>query len=127
MHEQRLFDTFIQLLGQDINDAVRARLWDYMQDQGETDGLRTKLIKSFEELVEERRSYKKRKDDLDKAKSKAQQQPQDESTKAEIDGLLRERDTVLELIKEINSRDLLNTLTDAGLIPNYAFRKRALN
>jgi DEAD/DEAH box helicase domain-containing protein len=35
--------------------------------------------------------------------------------------LLRERDTVLELIKEINSRDLLNTLTDAGLIPNYAF------
>ena len=121
MHEQRLFDTFIGLLGQDIDDAVRTRLWDYMQGQGETDGLRTKLIKSFEELVEERRSYKKRKDELDKAKSKAQQQPQDESTKAEIDSLLRERDTVLELIKEINSRDLLNTLTDAGLIPNYAF------
>ena len=121
IQEQRLFDTFIQLLGQDINDAVRTRLWDYMQGQGETDGLRTKLIKSFEELAEERRSYKKRKDDLDKAKSKAQQQPQDKSTKAEIDSLLRERDTVLELIKEINSRDLLNTLTDAGLIPNYAF------
>jgi DEAD/DEAH box helicase domain-containing protein len=28
---------------------------------------------------------------------------------------------MLELIKEINARDLLNTLTDAGLIPNYAF------
>lgn len=27
----------------------------------------------------------------------------------------------LELVKEINQRDLLNTLTDAGLIPNYAF------
>jgi DEAD/DEAH box helicase domain-containing protein len=120
-HEPRLFESFIQLLGQDIDDTVRSRLSDYMQGQGETDGLRTKLIKSFEELVEERRSYKKRKDDLDKAKSKAQQQPQDESTKAEIDSLLRERDTVLELIKEINSRDLLNTLTDAGLIPNYAF------
>ena len=34
---------------------------------------------------------------------------------------MRERDKVLELIKEINGRDLLNTLTDAGLIPNYAF------
>ena len=39
----------------------------------------------------------------------------------EIDNLLRERDKMLELIKEINARDLLNTLTDAGLIPNYAF------
>jgi hypothetical protein len=28
---------------------------------------------------------------------------------------------MLELIAEINKRDLLNTLTDAGLIPNYAF------
>ena len=28
---------------------------------------------------------------------------------------------MLELAKEINQRDLLNTLTDAGLIPNYAF------
>ena len=28
---------------------------------------------------------------------------------------------MLELVKEINQRDLLNTLTDAGLIPNYAF------
>ena len=120
-HEQRLFESFIQLLGQDIDDAVRSRLSDYMQGQGEADGLRAKLLKSFEELVDERRSYKKRKDELDKARAKAQQQPQDEATKAEIDGLLRERDTVLELIKEINSRDLLNTLTDAGLIPNYAF------
>ena len=25
------------------------------------------------------------------------------------------------MVKEINDRDLLNTLTDAGLIPNYAF------
>jgi DEAD/DEAH box helicase domain-containing protein len=120
-HEQRLFDTFIQLLGQDIDEAVRSRLLDYMEGQGEKDGLRTRLLKSLKELADERTSYKKRKDDLDKAKAKAQQQPQDESTKAEIDGLLRERDTVLELIKEINSRDLLNTLTDSGLIPNYAF------
>jgi len=28
---------------------------------------------------------------------------------------------MLALITEINKRDLLNTLTDAGLIPNYAF------
>jgi DEAD/DEAH box helicase domain-containing protein len=120
-HEQRLFDGFMHLLDEDVDDVVRTRLLDYMQGQGEVDGLRTKMMKAFEELVVERRTYKKRKDELDKEKSKVQQKPQDEATKAEIDNLLRERDTMLELIKEINSRDLLNTLTDAGLIPNYAF------
>ncbi len=33
----------------------------------------------------------------------------------------RERQGALMLVKEINQRELLNTLTDAGLIPNYAF------
>lgn len=120
-HEQRLFDSFMGLLGKDVDDVVRARLSDFMQGQGEADGLRTRLTKALEELVEERKTYKKRKDELDKAKTKAQQKPQDEATQNEIDGLLRERDKMLELIKELNGRDLLNTLTDAGLIPNYAF------
>lgn len=120
-HEQQLFDSFTALLDKDVDDVVRGRLWDFMQGQGESDGLRTRLTKELEELVEERKTYKKRKDELDKAKAKAQQKPQDEATKHEIDELLRERDKMLELIKEINGRDLLNTLTDAGLIPNYAF------
>jgi hypothetical protein len=34
MDELRLFESFIQLLGQDIDDAVRDRLRDYMQDPG---------------------------------------------------------------------------------------------
>ena len=120
-NEQRLFDGFMALLDKDVDEVVRGRLWDFMQGQGETDGLRTRLIKALEELAEERKTYKKRKDELDKARIKAQQKPQDEATQNEIDALLRERDKMLELIKEINGRDLLNTLTDAGLIPNYAF------
>lgn len=120
-NEQRLFDSFMALLDKDVDDVVRGRLWDYMQGQGEADGLRTRLMKALEELVEERRTYKKRKDALDNAKAKLLQKPQDDATQHEIDNLLRERDKMLELIKEINGRDLLNTLTDAGLIPNYAF------
>lgn len=120
-HEGRLFDAFMQLLDGDVNEVVRGRLLDYMQGQGEADGLRTRLMKSLEELLEERRSYKKRKDELDKGIKQLKQKPQDEATQADIDNLLCERDKLLELIKEINSRDLLGTLTDAGLIPNYAF------
>ena len=120
-HEERLFNSFSDLLGADLTPEVRARLWDYMQGQGEIDGLRTRLIKTLEELKDERATYKKHRGDLDRAKARLKSQPQDEATQAEIDHLSRERDKLLELIREIDNRDLLNTLTDAGLIPNYAF------
>ena len=121
VHEEALFSRFIDLLGTDVDAVVRAHLWDYMQGQGEVDGLRTRLMKALEELLEERRTYKKRRTELDRAKARAQKRPQDEATQAEIDNLQQERDKLLELIREIDGRDLLNTLTDAGLIPNYAF------
>lgn len=120
-NEERLFQGFIGLLAHDLDEEVRQRLLDFMQGQGEGDGLRTKLIKSLTELLEERRGYKARKDELDKLKTKLMQRPQDDATREEVDNLLRERDKLLELIKEIDGRDLLNTLTDAGLLPNYAF------
>ncbi|MBK1683926.1 DEAD/DEAH box helicase [Rhodoferax fermentans] len=120
-HEPRLFGAFIDLLGSDVDAMVRQRLQDFLQGQGDVDGLRSRLLKYLQELVEERKTYKKRKDQIDVLRKSAEQRPQDEATRAEIDGLLRERDKMLELIAEINKRDLLNTLTDAGLIPNYAF------
>lgn len=121
IHEQRLFEAFMALLGAEADAVVRGRLLDFMQGQGEGDGLRTRLTKALEELVEERKVYRKRKEEIDKTVAKLKKQPQDDATKEEIDNALRERDKMLELVAEINSRDLLNTLTDAGLIPNYAF------
>ena len=120
-NEPRLFAAFADLLGHDVNANVRQRLQDFMQGQGDTDGLRSRLLKYLQELVEERKTYKKRKEQIDIAKRAADLRPRDEATVSEIDSLLRERDKMLELIAEINKRDVLNTLTDAGLIPNYAF------
>lgn len=120
-HEPRLFAAFSVLLGTDVSPEVLQRLQDFMQGQGDMDGLRSRLLKYLQELVEERKTYKKRKEQIDASKKAADLRPKDEATVAEIDALLRERDKMLELIAEINKRDLLNTLTDAGLIPNYAF------
>ena len=121
IHQQRLFSAFIALLGSDADDAVVQRLLDFIEGQGQEDGLKMRLIKTLEGLADERKGWKKRKDEIDRLRAKAQQKPQDEATLEEIEQLNRERDKALELIKEINGRDLLNTLTDAGLIPNYAF------
>lgn len=120
-HEPRLLQGFLALLDDDLDDAVRGRLTAFVQGDGDADSLRTRLIKALEELAEERKQYKKRKVHIDALVQAARLRPQDEATRAEIDALLRERDKMLELIAEINGRELLNTLTDAGLIPNYAF------
>ena len=120
-HQQRLYDAFIELLGSEADLTVSQRLLDFIEGQGEEDGLKIRLHKALEELAKERKSWKQRKDEIDKLRAKALQRPQDEATRDEIEQLNRERDKALELIKEINGRDLLNTLTDAGLIPNYAF------
>jgi DEAD/DEAH box helicase domain-containing protein len=121
VHETRLLDGFVGLLGSEMTPAVSDRLRDYMQGQGDKDGLRTRLLKSLEDLVDERKGYKKRKEQIDGLIRAAKQKPQDDATRDELDNLGRERSKLMELIAEINGRDLLGTLTDVGLIPNYAF------
>jgi DEAD/DEAH box helicase domain-containing protein len=121
LHEARLLEAFLGLLGDDADDRVVKRLTEFMQGTGDSDGLRLRIIKLLEELMEERRIYRKKAEQLKGQIAALVQKPQDEATREQIDQLRRERDKSLELVKEINQRDLLNTLTDAGLIPNYAF------
>ena len=120
-NEPRLLEGFFGLLGDELSEPVRERLRDFMQGQGESDGLQSKLLKSLTELRDERTEYKKRRVAIDTKIGGLKRQPQDDATRNEIDNLMRERGKMMELIAEINGRDLLGTLTDAGLIPNYAF------
>lgn len=120
-HEERLLEGFKNLLGDDIDDRVALRLTGFMQGTDDDDGLRLRLNKVLEELVKERKSHRDRGEKIKKKIRDKRALPQDEATREEIERLERERQKTLELIKEINQRDLLNTLTDAGLIPNYAF------
>ncbi len=120
-NEPRLLGAFIQLLGKQASQRVQDRLKAFYTGTEELNGLRISMLKLLEELAFEREQHRRRanacKDKIKALKGK----PQDEATKAEIDQLDRERQGALMLVKEINQRELLNTLTDAGLIPNYAF------
>ncbi len=120
-HEERLLRAFKGLLGADLDERVSDRLTAYMQGTDHDDGMRVSLIKLIEELAKERRTYRERSEKIKKQIKGLRERPQDEATRNGIDELERERQKMLELIKELNQRDLLNTLTDAGLIPNYAF------
>ncbi len=120
-HEPRLLQAFVELLGEDIDARVTERLTQFMRGTGDDDGLRVRLMKALEGLVEERKLHKKRAEQVKAQIATVNKGPQDEATKNESDQLKCERDKALVLVKEINQRELLNTLTDAGLIPNYAF------
>jgi DEAD/DEAH box helicase domain-containing protein len=120
-HEDRLLDGFKALLGADLDDHLARRLEDFMMGTTEEDALRLRLSKLIEELAKERKVHRDRGEQIRNQIRVLRGRPQDGATKDEIDQLERERSKTIELVKEINQRDLLNTLTDAGLIPNYAF------
>ena len=127
-HEPRLLQEFIDLLAGEADDTVVQRLTAFMQGQAtgaadldDSPSLRVRTLKVFEELEEERASHKKRAEQIANKLKALKKLPRDEATEHEIDEMDRERQKALELVKEINQRELLNTLTDAGLIPNYAF------
>ena len=120
-HEERLLTSFKELLGADLNDRVAIRLQGYMQGTDKDNALRLRLSKLLEELAKERKAHQERGKQIKKQINALKTGPQDEATKNEIDHLERERQKTIELVREINQRELLNTLTDAGLIPNYAF------
>lgn len=119
--EAGLLDRFFALMGADLHPRVEVRLRDYMFGQGDLDGLRLGLLKVLEELSRERAAHRRRADEIKKRITALRAQPQDEATQQQIGELTRERDKALELAREIGGRELLGTLTDAGLIPNYAF------
>ena len=120
-HDERLLTGFKNLLGADLDDRVAERLGRFMHGSEEDDALRIRLSKLLEELAKERKTHRDRGEQIRKQIRILKARPQDEATKDEIDHLERERLKTMELVKEINQRELLNTLTDAGLIPNYAF------
>jgi DEAD/DEAH box helicase domain-containing protein len=120
-HDERLLLGFQNLLGGDLDERVSTRLQSFMQGTEEDDALRIALSKVLEALAKERQAHKDRGEQIRKQIKVAKGLPQDEATRNEVDRLERERQKTMELVKEINERELLNTLTDAGLIPNYAF------
>lgn len=121
LHEDRLLKGFQGLLGADLDDRVALRLEGFMKGTDHDDGLRMRLSKLLDELSKERKSYKDRAKSIAGMVRDLEKKPKDEAVTDEMDHLKRERQKLLELGKEISERDLLNTLTDAGLIPNYAF------
>ncbi|HRH75889.1 MAG TPA: DEAD/DEAH box helicase, partial [Cellvibrionaceae bacterium] len=121
LHEARLLPGFIGLLGKTIPEPISARITDYFRGSEQEKSIIVRLFEVFENLQKEKTQQKKRADAIKEKLTALAKQPKDEAIKSEIEQLQRERDSALAIIREIDQRELLNTLADEGLIPNYAF------
>ena len=120
-NEVELLAGFKLLLGKDLDERVDRRLTEFMEGTEQEDPLRLRLLNLLEELAGERKSYRERAERLKKRIAELKKLPQDEAVVEDTERSQLERQKALGLAKEINNRHLLETLTDAGLIPNYAF------
>jgi len=124
-----LLEAFLNLFKKELSDSSKAYLTHFLlgdaeKEMGEktaTDGMEIYLVKRLFELVNERKEMKRRIGDLGRYLKRVQQMPQDESTQNETDSVMQEREGMQHILRDINSKQTMNFLTDEGLLPNYAF------
>jgi DEAD/DEAH box helicase domain-containing protein len=116
-----LLEDFLTLLRPNLTELVEQRLREYFSPQGESEGMLGRLSLVLQDLIQDRAQYQKKVKELKNRLDQLRQKPEDESTLQQMEELKRERSSIQGMITELDHRQLLNTLTDAGLIPNYAF------
>jgi DEAD/DEAH box helicase domain-containing protein len=129
LDEGGLLDRFVALLDyRPVDEAERRsvarvleRLRAFMLGGDEVDSLRVSLLNTLLQLIKERQSYLTRAKAIKTEFERLKKQPVDEARDAQLKAYYRERAKALELARDIGDRDVLNTFTDAGLLPNYAF------
>jgi DEAD/DEAH box helicase domain-containing protein len=120
-HRPALFDAFIDLLDENADENVVARLKAFVEGAPEVNSLQVRILSDLKELAIERKLHADHIKELRAGIRQLKAKPPDEATKRAIAALEQEQGKYQELVAEINGRELLNTLTDFGLIPNYAF------
>ena len=117
-----LLNSFMQLFAQYLDDTAKNELRIFAQ------GNKLKESPMHMRILEAFLAQKKQKDSLSQSinqlKAMIQElesKPKDSSYEEEIKDLKSERFALLNVIKEINRKDVFNFLSDEGLLPNYAF------
>ncbi len=124
-HHERLFAEFLRLFGERISAPNRERLCEFARP----DAVRHTVTSAFEALRAEREELRR---SLDRVKRRlagdpsadedaAGAEPTASALPADQDELREAAKLLGRLIKDLGSKYPLNVLTDAGVLPNYAF------
>jgi DEAD/DEAH box helicase domain-containing protein len=125
--EPELFDAFCRMLGENLTDSTREKLEGFITGNEQQKNLRTRFLAFFEEMLSERESWKDRRKKLNKELGRLRKQPEDGQIQKEIEILEKERAALGQRIQQLNSEHLLEAMTNAGLLPNYAFPEEGVS
>ncbi|BCG47908.1 Helicase, C-terminal:Type III restriction enzyme, res subunit:DEAD/DEAH box helicase, N-terminal [Citrifermentans bremense] len=125
--EPELFDAFCRMLGENLTEVTREKLESFVAGNEQQKNLRTRFLAFFEEMLAERESWKARRKRLNAELGRLRKQPQDEQVQKEIEILEKERAALGQRIQQLNSEHLLEAMTNAGLLPNYAFPEEGVS
>ena len=117
-----LLRTFIQMFAADMDETAKEDLKLFAQGSKKENGpMYIKILESFKSLKKQKvslnSSIKQLKILIDRLESK----PNDSSYDEEIRELKAERNALANVVRNMCNKDVLNFLSDEGLLPNYAF------
>lgn len=122
-HQTQLLEDFQSLFQDAITEETATQLYQFMdQGEGNRGGLRWRILNQcFEGIYREVTRLRNQQANLREKIKKYKLQPAALQTGDELAELEQERRAFMELIRNIESKNVLNFLTDEGFLPNYAF------
>lgn len=117
-----LLDTFFAVFGNYLTDEVRESLTKFLCGGIDDEAsLAYRMLERLFELVNDRKSIRADIRSLRARIRKLEEGPEDEASKEEKRELIRERNILQAVARELVKHNTYQFFTDEGLIPNYAF------
>ena len=120
-----LIRTFIQLFQKSDDGLDEASISDlnlFAKGKGIHESpMHLKILEAFESLNKQRDSIKENIKELKKLKKEKEGLPNDISYEEEIKEIRAEIVGLMNVVRNINNKNIFNFLSDEGLLPNYAF------
>jgi len=117
-----LLNSFIQLFGSSLDDTAKAELRTFAQGGKLSESpMHMRILEAFQALKKQKDALSQSIKQLNTMVKELEAKPKDSSYDEEIKELKAEQAALINVVKEINKKDVFNFLSDEGLLPNYAF------
>ena len=117
-----LLNSFTQLFAQYLDESSREELRIFAQGNKLTESpMHMRILEAFKALKKQKDALSKSIRQLNAMVKELESKPADSSYDEEIKELKAEQAALINVVKEINRKDIFNFLSDEGLLPNYAF------
>lgn len=115
-------NSFIQLFSQYLDDNSKNELRVFAKgNKLKKSPMHMRVLEAFQALKKQRDSLSASIKQLKIMIKELENKPKDSSYEDEIKDLKAEQAALLNVLRELNRKDVFNFLSDEGLLPNYAF------